>query len=58
MTKMRMDWKALAQAWRLGIPEADLEKIAPRLDALHGLFLPLAQGLKPDQEPATVFQAE
>lgn len=55
---MRMDWKALAQAWRLGIPEADLEKIAPRLDALHGLFLPLAQGLKPDQEPATVFQAE
>lgn len=58
MTKRPIDWKALAEAWQLEIPAADLEQIAPRLDSLHDVFLPLARALQPDQEPAAVFEAE
>lgn len=56
MTKKPIDWKKLAEAWQLEIPEADLERIAPRLEALHEIFLPLSEGLQSDQEPAIVFQ--
>jgi hypothetical protein len=55
--KMRVDWKAAAEAWRLDIPQAGLERIAPRLDALDEIFRPLADGLKPDHEPACAFHA-
>lgn len=58
MTNKSIDWKALAEAWRLEIPNADLERIAPRLDAVNEVFRPLAEDLRPDQEPATVFQAD
>ena len=53
-----MDWKALAKARELEIPEADLERIAARLEALEKAFRPLARKLTPDQEPAAVFRAE
>ncbi|HEY1239344.1 MAG TPA: hypothetical protein VGF16_02255 [Bryobacteraceae bacterium] len=52
------DWKAIARARGLAIPEADVEKIAPRLDALEAAFRPLAVKLTPDQEPAVVFHAD
>ena len=52
------DWKAIARARALGIPEAELEAIAPRLDALESAFRPLAVKLTPDQEPAAVFHAD
>ncbi len=51
------DWKALAQARRLDIPEAALDAIAERLDALQEALRPLAQKLTPDQEPALRFHA-
>ena len=52
------DWKGVARARRLSIPEADLETIAPRLDALEAAFRPLAAKLTPDQEPPAVFRAD
>ena len=54
----RIDWKAIAKARGLEIPAADLELIAPRLDALEQAFRPLARALTPDQEPAPAFDAE
>ena len=51
------DWKALARARRLDIPEADVEAIAARLDALETAIRPLAAKLTPDQEPALRFHA-
>ena len=54
----RTDWKALARARGLDIPEEDVEAIAPRLDALDEAFRPPARALTPDQEPATVFRAD
>lgn len=52
------DWKAIARARGLAIPEAEIEAIAPRLDALEAAFRPLAANFTPDQEPAAVFRAD
>lgn len=52
------DWRALAQARRLDIPERDVDAIAGRLDALEAAIRPLAQKLTPDQEPALGFRAD
>ena len=51
------DWKTLAQARRLDIPEEDVEAISARLDALEAAIRPLAGRLTPDQEPALRFHA-
>ena len=53
-----IDWKAIAKARGLDIPAADLELIAPRLDALEQAFRPLVRQLTPDQEPAAGFYAD
>ena len=52
------DWKGIARARGLAIPEAEIEAIGPRLDALEAAFRPLAVKLTPDQEPAAVFRAD
>lgn len=52
------DWKGIARARGLAIPEAEIEAIAPRLEALEAAFRPLAAKLTPDQEPAAVFRAD
>lgn len=52
------DWKGIARARGLAIPEAEIEAIAPRLDALEAAFRPLVAKLTPDQEPAAVFHAD
>jgi hypothetical protein len=54
----RIDWKAIAQARKLGIPAAELDLIAPRLEALEQAFRPLSRQLMPDQEPAAAFHAD
>jgi hypothetical protein len=54
----RIDWKAIAVARGLGIPAAEVESLAPRLDALEKAFRPLARALTPDQEPAPTFEAD
>ncbi len=53
-----IDWKGLARARGLDIPDADLEALAPRLDALEAAFRPLARQLTFDQEPAAPFRAD
>ncbi len=52
------DWKALAQARDLGIPAAELDRIVAPLQGLEETFRPLARGLTPEMEPATLFSAE
>jgi len=49
------DWKMLARALALDIPEPDLDKIKPALDALETSFRPLAANVPHLVEPAVVF---
>jgi hypothetical protein len=55
--KQTTDWKALARARRLNIPEADLDRIAAPLDGLERAFRPLASAIPHDVEPAVIFHA-
>ncbi len=54
---MSKDWKRIAQANGLAIPDEDLDRIRPALDGLEADFRPLVQALKPSEEPAVLFQA-
>lgn len=49
------DWTLLAKAAGLDIPDKDLDRIAPPLNALEDAFRPLVQNLTSDEEPAAVF---
>jgi len=51
------NWKAIAAASGFGIPEAELDRIAPALDALGAAVEPLVAGLPPELDPATVLSA-
>ncbi|MCL6645994.1 MAG: hypothetical protein K6U88_13680 [Dehalococcoidia bacterium] len=46
------DWRRLAEALNLGIPEPDLERIERPLDALEASFRPLLATLPLQTEPA------
>lgn len=48
------DWKALASAMRLEIPEADLDRIVPALESLEASFRPLVASIPRDVEPAII----
>lgn len=48
------DWKALASAMRLEIPEADLDRIVPALESLETSFRPLIATIARDVEPAII----
>jgi hypothetical protein len=50
-------WKALAQARSLKIPDADLDRIVPVLEALETAFAPLALDLPPELDPSPSFDA-
>lgn len=52
---MTRDWHALARALALDIPEPDLDRIKPALDALEAAFRPLAGNVPHEVEPAVVF---
>ena len=52
---MTRDWKLLAKALSLDIPDPDIEKITPPLDALEASFRPLAAAIPHEIEPAVVF---
>jgi len=54
---MSKDWKKIARASGLAIPDASLERIAQPLDALEADFRPLVRNLEPGAEPATAFRA-
>jgi hypothetical protein len=53
----KKDWKKIARASGLSIPDAALEPVARTLDALEADFRPLARGLPPEAEPAVAFHA-
>jgi len=50
------NWTKVAEAYELRIPEADLERIAPSLDALESAFRPLTKNIPDDVEPAITFR--
>ena len=52
---MKKDWKTMARASGLAIPDEELERITAPLDRLEADFRPLADSLEPDEEPAIVF---
>jgi len=56
-TVLKKDWKKIARANGLSIPDAALERIAESLDALESGFRPLARALPPETEPAFAFHA-
>ena len=49
------DWKKIAEANNLGIPDADLDRIRPSLDQLEATFRPLAGSIAHEVEPAVTF---
>jgi hypothetical protein len=57
-TDWKKDWKKIARANGLAIPDAALERIAQSLDALEADFRPLMRALPPETEPALAFHAE
>lgn len=50
------NWKKIAEANDLRIPESDLDRIAPALDALEAAFRPLTRDIPDDVEPAVNFR--
>jgi hypothetical protein len=55
---MTKDWKKIARASGLTIPDSALDQIAQPLDDLETAFRPLARTLLPAIEPAVVFRAD
>ncbi|MBI2681574.1 MAG: hypothetical protein HYX25_11290 [Candidatus Solibacter usitatus] len=49
------DWKKIAEANNLAIPDADLDRIRPSLDQLEATFRPLAASIPHEVEPAITF---
>ena len=49
------NWKKIAESSELHIPEPDLERITPTLDALEAAFRPLTKNIPHDMEPAVAF---
>ncbi|HUS07968.1 MAG TPA: hypothetical protein VMZ52_16815 [Bryobacteraceae bacterium] len=52
------DWKAVATARGLAIPEEDLTRLLPVMDALAASFRPLLEALPEDSDTAVNFTAE
>lgn len=48
------NWKLLASALGLGVPDAELDRVAGPLDALEAAFRPMAGKIPPETEPAYV----
>jgi hypothetical protein len=49
------DWKKIASAYGLPIPEADLERVTAPLDSLEKSFRPLVDAMPQDLDPAFFF---
>lgn len=50
------NWKKVAEAYDLRIPDSDLERIAPSLDGLESAFRPLTKTIPDGVEPAITFR--
>ena len=53
---MTKDWKKIARASGLAIPEDQLDRLAPTLDALEAAYRPLVRALPPSADPAPAFR--
>ncbi|HLJ13537.1 MAG TPA: hypothetical protein VKV15_03505 [Bryobacteraceae bacterium] len=51
------NWKQAALAFELNIPEADLETLAPALNAIEKAFRPLISKIPIETDPAVTFFA-
>ncbi len=51
-------WKEAAKALESGIPDEQLDRIAPTLEALEAAFRPLVEAIPEDTEPAPGFAPE
>jgi hypothetical protein len=51
------NWKKIAEAHDLRIPETDLERIVPALETLEAAFRPLAKTIPDEIEPAITFRS-
>jgi hypothetical protein len=52
------NWELIAAASDFDIPQAELERIAPVLDALEAAFRPLVGNIPPETEPVIFFRPE
>jgi hypothetical protein len=50
------NWKQIASGTAAAIPEPDLDRISPSLDAIEAAFRPLTKQIPPDVEPALIFR--
>jgi hypothetical protein len=55
---MTKNWKGLAAALNLNIPEVDLERFQPSLEAMEVALHRLVESLPHDTEPAVIFQCQ
>jgi hypothetical protein len=55
---MTKNWKQLAAALNLDIPNEDLERLQPSLEAMEAAVRRLVERLSHDTEPAVVFQCQ
>jgi len=53
---MPKNWKAIAAALNVQIPDSDMEKIEASLNSLDNAFQPLLENLPHDTEPAVMFR--
>jgi len=51
------DWKSIAKARQLNIPEPDLDRVVQPLAGLEQVFRPLAGTIPHEIEPAVTFHA-
>lgn len=51
------NWKTLAEANGLGIPESDMDRITIPLQGLDEAFRKLAASFPPDTDSALIFEA-
>lgn len=52
------DWKQVARGLGSDIPDEQLDRINPTLEALEAVFRPLAKSIPDDAEPAVGFTAD
>jgi len=50
------DWRAIARAH--DIPEPDVDRVVAPLESLEQVFRPLAESLRSEMEPATIYRPE
>jgi hypothetical protein len=55
---MAKNWKAIAAALNVEIPDSDMEKIQVSLDSLDQALRPLLKNLPHETEPAVIFQCQ